>query len=218
MIIRAATRETPAEGAADVSSFGAIGETAGDWSPRDSAAPIHPDREVGAMSVAPKVLTLLMVVRDGRVLLGHKKRGFGAGFYNGFGGKVEPGESVDEAALRELREEAGIDALDATRRGVVTFVYDDQPRAMRVHIYHASSFAGEPRETDEMRPEWFELDAVPFDRMWPDDEHWYPMFLEGKTFTGTFWFTNTTTIVRHELREVNATQLEAEAAAPSPDR
>ena len=46
MIIRAATRETPAEGAADVSSFGAIGETAGDWSPRDSAALIHPDREV----------------------------------------------------------------------------------------------------------------------------------------------------------------------------
>ena len=112
----------------------------------------------------------------------------------------------------------GIDALDATRRGVVTFVYDDQPRAMRVHIYHASSFAGEPRETDEMRPEWFELDAVPFDRMWPDDEHWYPMFLEGKTFAGTFWFTNTTTIVRHELREVNAEQLEAEAAAPPPDR
>ena len=75
--------------------------------------------------VAPKVLTLLMIVRDGRVLLGLKKRGFGEGFLNGFGGKVEPGETVDEAALRELREEAGISALDATRRGVLTFVYDD---------------------------------------------------------------------------------------------
>jgi hypothetical protein len=39
--------------------------------------------------------------------------------------------------------------------------------------------------------------------MWQDDEHWYPLFLAGKKFEGTFWFTNTTTIVRHELREVD---------------
>lgn len=155
-------------------------------------------------AAAPKVLTLLMVVRDGRVLLGEKKRGFGAGFFNGFGGKVERGETVFEGALRELKEEAGIDATDATKRGKVTFVYDDQPRAMEVHIYHASQYTGEPMETEEMRPRWFNLDeGLPFGNMWPDDEHWYPLFLEGKKFEGTFWFTDTTTIVRHELREVN---------------
>ena len=55
-----------------------------------------------------------------------------------------------------------------------------------------------------MRPAWFDLEAVPFDKMWPDDELWYPMFLAGKKFSGTFWFTNTTTIVRHELREVES--------------
>ena len=150
-----------------------------------------------------------MVVRDGRVLLGHKKRGFGAG-HNGPAAK----SSLGRAWTRLLRslEEAGIDALDATRRGVVTFVYDDQPRAMRVHIYHASSFAGEPRETDDMRPRP-ELDAVPFDRMGRTTNTGTRCSSRG-TFTGTFWFTNTTTIVRHELREVNATQLE-EAAAPS---
>ena len=136
-----------------------------------------------------------MIVRDGRVLLGLKKRGFGEGFLNGFGGKVEPGETVDEAALRELREEAGISALDATRRGVLTFVYDDQPRPMRVHVYHASVFEGTPTETDEMRPEWHAIDAVPFAKMWPDDEHWYPAFLAGNKFVGTFWFTNTTCLL-----------------------
>ena len=155
-------------------------------------------------AVEPKILTLLMVVQDGKVLLGYKKRGFGEGMWNGFGGKVEPGETPTEGALRELREEACIDATDATERGVVTFVYDDQPRPMRVHIFHASRFSGEPTETDEMRPRWFNLDAVPFDKMWPDDEHWYPMFVAGKKFTGTFWFTNTTTIVRQELREVES--------------
>ena len=55
-----------------------------------------------------------------------------------------------------------------------------------------------------MRPAWFDLKRVPFDKMWPDDELWYPMFLAGKKFSGTFWFTNTTTIVRHELREVES--------------
>ena len=93
---------------------------------------------------------------------------------------------------------------DDGKRGVITFVYDDQPRAMEVHIYHASQFTGEPVETEEMRPQWFDLNDVPFDKMWPDDEHWYPLFLEGKRFEGTFWFTNTTTIVRHELREMDA--------------
>lgn len=151
-----------------------------------------------------KLLTLLLVVRDGFVLLGEKKRGFGAGFYNGFGGKVEKGESVTEGALRELREEAGIEATDATKRAVITFVYDDQPGAMEVHVYHASQFTGEPVETDEMRPQWFDANALPFDEMWPDDAHWYPLFLEEKKFEGTFWFTNTTTIVKHELREVDA--------------
>lgn len=167
--------------------------------------------------VAPKVLTLLMIVRDGRVLLGLKKRGFGEGFLNGFGGKVEPGETVDEAALRELREEAGISALDATRRGVLTFVYDDQPRPMRVHVYHASAFEGTPTETDEMRPEWHAIDAVPFAKMWPDDEHWYPAFLAGNKFVGTFWFTNTTTIVAHDIEEVeDDAALERAATAPAP--
>ena len=72
-----------------------------------AAAPMKTDK---------KVLTLLMVVRDGSVLLGEKKRGFGEGFYNGFGGKVEGGETVEEAALRELEEEAGIKATDASKR------------------------------------------------------------------------------------------------------
>lgn len=38
-----------------------------------------------------------------QLLLGYKKRGFGKDMYNGFGGKVEPGESVSEAAHRELK-------------------------------------------------------------------------------------------------------------------
>lgn len=47
-----------------------------------------------------KLLTLVLVVQPGRVLLGMKKRGFGAGKWNGFGGKVQPGETIEQAARR----------------------------------------------------------------------------------------------------------------------
>ena len=45
-----------------------------------------------------------------QLLLGRKKRGFGEGKWNGFGGKLEPGETVEEAAVRELQEESGVTA------------------------------------------------------------------------------------------------------------
>ena len=45
---------------------------------------------------------------QGRVLLGRKKRGMGLGKWNGFGGKIEAGETMRQCAVRELREECGL--------------------------------------------------------------------------------------------------------------
>jgi hypothetical protein len=50
--------------------------------------------------VMKKLLTLVLVTRPNQVLLGMKKRGFGQGKWNGFGGKVEKGETILEAAQR----------------------------------------------------------------------------------------------------------------------
>lgn len=47
-----------------------------------------------------KVLTLIFVLKPGQVLLGYKKRGFAEGRWNGFGGKVEPGETIVQGAKR----------------------------------------------------------------------------------------------------------------------
>lgn len=58
---------------------------------------------------------------------GRRHQGFGTGYWNGFGGKVEPGESVEAAAQRELQEEAGITALDLAPCGRLFFVFDDKP-------------------------------------------------------------------------------------------
>ena len=78
---------------------------------------------------------------------------------------------------------------------------------MEVHVYHASRFTGVPVETEEMRPAWWDVKDLPFERMWPDDEIWYPLFLSDRRFAGTVHFTKTTTIVKHDVREVAADTL-----------
>ncbi|XP_061329549.1 oxidized purine nucleoside triphosphate hydrolase isoform X2 [Pezoporus flaviventris] len=55
-----------------------------------------------------KLFTLVLVVQPQRVLLGLKKRGFGAGLWNGFGGKVQPGESIEEAARSCRKMSVGV--------------------------------------------------------------------------------------------------------------
>ena len=54
------------------------------------------------MSVPKRVDTLVMITDrvKNQILLGMKKRGFGSGKWNGFGGKVEPNETIEEAAKR----------------------------------------------------------------------------------------------------------------------
>ena len=49
---------------------------------------------------ANKLFTLLFVLEPTRMLLGLKKRGFAVGRWNGFGGKVQPNETIEEAAKR----------------------------------------------------------------------------------------------------------------------
>lgn len=67
-------------------------------------------------------MTLCLIYDKEKILLGQiKKEGALKNRYNGFGGKVEEGESIKEAAQRELVEEAGITPLDMQKRGEIIF-------------------------------------------------------------------------------------------------
>ena len=130
---------------------------------------------------------LLFVIRDGKILLIHKKRGFGAGKINGPGGKIDPGEAPLCAALRETQEELGIIPLDAEQRGELHFQFRDG-YSLHCVVFLAHNFTGEPQETAEAVPLWTPLDQIPYDKMWADDRHWLPLLIGGATFQGYFEF------------------------------
>lgn len=117
-----------------------------------------------------------------------KKRGFGAGLWNGFGGKVVEGETIEEGVRRELEEEVGIHSGLLHKHGILEFVYVDTDTALKVHIFKLTHFTDKPIETDEMRPAWFTQADIPYKKMWADDEYWLPILLENKYFTGSFIF------------------------------
>ena len=137
------------------------------------------------------VETLVYVIKDGRVLLIRKKRGLGAGYYNGVGGKVENGEDVISAAIRECKEEVGIEPRDLEWMGLLEFWNYEDGKVESVHFVHvflAHDFNGTPRESEEAEPIWFGINEVPYSNMWSDDALWLPKVLSGKKVYARFDF------------------------------
>jgi 8-oxo-dGTP pyrophosphatase MutT (NUDIX family) len=139
-----------------------------------------------------KQATLCLVVRKDKILLGMKKQGFGKGKYNGFGGKVKRTERIEQAAVRELAEETGIQAQKIRKVCELAFGFPHVPKIRRwdqiVHVFLVEEWKGKPKESREMRPEWFAFEDIPYGRMWQDDRHWLPLVLNCKKVKGRFVF------------------------------
>jgi 8-oxo-dGTP diphosphatase len=143
------------------------------------------------------VATLTFVVRDGRILLIRKKRGLGAGKLNGPGGKLEPGETILDCAIREVEEEVGVTPHAPRHVGELRFQFTDG-YGIHVHVFRSDDCAGSVCETDEAIPLWTDVAAIPYAEMWADDELWIPMLLAGKRFVGRFVF-DADAMLDHEL-------------------
>ena len=138
------------------------------WQPRDRA-------------------TLLFLIDGDRILLIRKKRGLGAGKINGPGGRIEPGESPSECALRELHEEVGLRASSPVDCGEHHFQFTDG-YSLHVYVFVSSTFSGQLIETDEAIPMWVPCSEIPYDEMWEDDHLWIPHMLAGRRFVGWYLF------------------------------
>lgn len=157
-----------------------------------------------------KQVTLLFLRRDNQVLLAMKKRGFGAGLWNGAGGKVDPGETPTQAAIRECQEEIGVTPHDLHLVGRLRFFMPNDPQFEHdCFIYTAQKWGGEPKETEEMHPQWFAAADIPYGLMWPADGLWMPHVLAGEKFAGTIT-TSETEVITHNIRIVSDPHAEGE--------
>lgn len=129
--------------------------------------------------------TLVLPVFAGCVTLARKKRGVGAGLYNGYGGKLERGEGSDprRGAIRKFQQEARVvaDVLHLDLRAEVRF-YEAGRSTFDCSIFLLHEWKGEIQESEEMGPpELFMPDKLPYDQMLPADREIIPMVLQRST-------------------------------------
>jgi hypothetical protein len=57
---------------------------------------------------------------------------------------------------------------------------------MEVHVFLTQNWTGNPEETKEISPEWFDIANPPYKLMWDDNQYWLPRVLKGEKIKGEF--------------------------------
>jgi 8-oxo-dGTP pyrophosphatase MutT (NUDIX family) len=154
--------------------------------------------------------TLVFLTQKGKICLAMKKRGFGIGRWNGVGGKAQQGESIECAAIREAAEEIGVmisnidghKALNKVAELEFLFAHNAEWNQL-VHVYLCEQWRGDPVESEEMRPEWFDYEDIPFKEMWPDDPLWLPKVIAGDRLRASFTFGEGDVILKQNIEIID---------------
>ncbi len=157
-----------------------------------------------------KNTTLLFLIKktDNKITdicLAMKKRGFGAGRWNGVGGKLSEGETIEQALIRETKEEIDVTVGPMWKVAELAFSFANNPDWNQlVHVYTTTEWQGDPVESEEMRPEWYAVKDIPFKDMWPDDIFWLPKVLEGELVRAAFTFGEKDAILDQKVETVES--------------
>ncbi len=139
-----------------------------------------------------KTYTLGFLFKENKIILAKKKRKFGVGKWNGYGGGIEEGEDKPTCFTREIEEECGLilEKDKCKELGYVDFHFKNKDESnQRVFIFRIDEFSGYPKETAEMgKPEEFDLDKIPFHEMTIGDDKFVPFVVEDKKFGGEIYF------------------------------
>ncbi|MFA5386229.1 MAG: 8-oxo-dGTP diphosphatase [Candidatus Paceibacterota bacterium] len=127
--------------------------------------------------------------RIDKICLAMKKRGFGANRWNGVGGKVHDGETLDQTAKREANEEIGVDLKNLIKIAELSFYFPhNSDWNQMVHAYFCEDWEGDPVESEEMKPDWFSIPEIPYSEMWPADNFWLPEVINGNLLKAVIHF------------------------------
>ena len=128
-----------------------------------------------------KISSICFFIKGNKIYLSNKKRGFGQGFLNGYGGKKKPDETLEMSILRELYDESGINVL-FENMDKVAFIdfYEGDTHIFQCHVFFINKWQGDFKETEEMAyPELYDRDSLPFDKMWKSYREWLPLVCSG---------------------------------------
>ena len=147
--------------------------------------------------------TVCLIIKGDRILMKLAVRGISEGKWNVPGGKLEPGETPREGNDREVLEETGLIVSDAHYHGKLFFAFENRhEKDWFVHIFSTRSFSGKTSESEEGPLQWFDIAAMPVERMWSGDRIWFPAVLAGKTVSGSFTYDGKgQNLLSHEFKE-----------------
>lgn len=145
--------------------------------------------------------TLLFIIKDNKILLAEKKRGFGVGKVNGIGGKLESGETIEEALVRETKEEIGVEPISYDKMGEIfcdEFI-NGQHKYETMHVFIARDYEGKICESEEMRPTWYDLRSVPYEKMFSGDKLWIEKILNNEKIKAQLKFDENFNLISHDI-------------------
>lgn len=127
-----------------------------------------------------------------------KENDYHRGKWNGLGGKFEPGESPEECAVREVKEESGLNAKSIKMKGFITFPIFDGIEDWYVFLFVIDDYDGELIDSNEGNLEWIPNEELININLWEGDKYFIPWLFEDKFFSAKFIYENER-FVEHEV-------------------
>ena len=140
------------------------------------------------MNKSQKIIATLVIVEDqekGRLLMIKHNRGVNKGYFNFPGGKLDAGESLEDGASREVKEETGLTVNNLKSIGLLDF----PTMNFEVHVFYSNTFSGVLIENaEEANVFWQDTASIPIDDMRDADKIWVPDALSGKQVNYRFFY------------------------------
>jgi ADP-ribose pyrophosphatase YjhB (NUDIX family) len=147
-----------------------------------------------------KARTSCFLLDGDKILLGKKLEGIGEGYYVGVGGKQKKGESLEETLKRELDEEISVTPVKFGQVATLNFYFIENSKwNQKVYVYLCEKWKGEPIETSEIKPVWFDVSEIPFNEMWEDALYYLPYILREKVVIDDFLYDGENRVVDSRL-------------------
>jgi 8-oxo-dGTP diphosphatase len=136
-----------------------------------------------------KLATLCYLKKDGQTLMIHrikKANDMHQGKWNGLGGKLEPGETPEACAIREIREESGLIAANSLLKGFLTFPNFANDEDWYAFVFVVTQFSGQLIDSPEGALRWIDDDQLLDLELWEGDRIFLPWLERPGFFSGKF--------------------------------